>query len=180
MAQSQRVSLIGSRSADFIRASGFKSPHKQAEHMTAHDPSAAPPKNSPCIAGAVHTFARNDGPRRGFSSERSSINGAKRIHGERPPRIVPSSKSSAWAACRSLHSPSESAKAFTRRAAEPSRATAFSRHFAFSCQSPIAAPAGSMMMEKEPAPITSVTSLQTVAPSDFALAVAAVTSLTST
>ena len=137
-------------------------------------------KKFPCIAGAAHPFARTDGPRRGFSSERSSINGAKRIHGERPPRIVPSSKSSAWAACRSLHSPSESAKAFTRRAAEPSRATAFSRHFAFSCQSPIAAPAGSMMMEKEPAPITSVTSLQTVAPSDFALAVAAVTSLTST
>jgi len=34
----KRVSLIGSRSADFIRASGSKSPHKQAEHMTAHDP----------------------------------------------------------------------------------------------------------------------------------------------
>src|ERR1700730_12904188 len=55
-----------------------------------------------------------------------------------------------------------------------------SRHFALGCQSPIAAPPGSMMIEKEPASITSVTSLQTVAPSDFALAVAVATSSTST
>ncbi len=61
-----------------------------------------------------------------------------------------------------------------------SRKHAPSRYFALGCQSPIAAPAGSRMIEKEPAPITSVTSLQTVAPSDFALAVAAATSSTST
>jgi hypothetical protein len=67
-----------------------------------------------------------------------------------------------------------------RRVDHIERGTTLPRYFAFSCQSPIAAPAGSMMMEKEPAPITSVTSLQTVAPSDFALAVAAATSSTST
>src|SRR6516165_10795807 len=52
-------------------------------------------------------------------------------------------------------------------------------HLAFGCHSPSAAPVGSMMIENEPAFGTSVTSRITVAPSDFALAVAAVTSSTS-
>ena len=52
-------------------------------------------------------------------------------------------------------------------------------HFALGCQSPSAAPVGSMMIENEPAFGTSVTSRMTWAPSDFALAVAAVTSSTS-
>jgi hypothetical protein len=58
---SKRVSLIGSRSADFIKASGHtKTSRSQAAHMTAHDPFIASPK-FPCIAGAVPTYARNDG-----------------------------------------------------------------------------------------------------------------------
>ena len=52
-------------------------------------------------------------------------------------------------------------------------------HLALGCQSPSAAPVGSMMIENEPALGTSVTSRMTVAPSDFALAVAALTSSTS-
>ena len=54
------------------------------------------------------------------------------------------------------------------------------RHLPLGCHSPSAAPVGSMMMDNEPAPITSITSLTMVAPSDFALAVAAAMSSTST
>src|SRR5436190_15520602 len=48
------------------------------------------------------------------------------------------------------------------------------------CQSPSIAPVGSVMMLNEPAPDTSVTSFITLAPSDRALLVAALMSLTRT
>ena len=53
-------------------------------------------------------------------------------------------------------------------------------YFAFGCHNPSVAPVGSVMMESEPAPVTSITSRTTVAPSDFALAVAATMSSTRT
>src|SRR5262249_22560034 len=46
------------------------------------------------------------------------------------------------------------------------------RYFFSGCHRPSIAPVGSMMIEKEPAFGTSVTSRKTVAPSDFALVVA--------
>src|SRR5215471_18416692 len=53
-------------------------------------------------------------------------------------------------------------------------------YFALGCHRPSIAPVGSTMIENDPAPITSVTSRMTVAPSDFALAVAAARSSTCT
>ncbi len=55
-------------------------------------------------------------------------------------------------------------------------------HFAFGlgCHSASVAPVGSVKIENHPIPMTSVTSLITVAPSERALAVAALTSSTST
>jgi hypothetical protein len=54
------------------------------------------------------------------------------------------------------------------------------RHLAFGFHNPRQAPVGSMMMESQPASITSMTSRMIVAPSDLALAVAASMSSTST
>ena len=53
-------------------------------------------------------------------------------------------------------------------------------YFFVACQRPSAAPVGSMIIEKMPSSITGTASLTMFAPSDFALAVAALMSSTST
>jgi hypothetical protein len=53
--------LFGTRVAQTILASGHVRPHKQAEHMSASDPTTA--HSNPCKTGAVHIWvARIRGP----------------------------------------------------------------------------------------------------------------------